>query len=359
MLRWRQALELAQRHGQIAAEAVAVANAGFFRGVCDGDVDGELLAMERALALATRAGNEVVVAFICFYMAQVAEWRGDYRRSIALSERAIAGGRRFRLAHLVIWPGWFLGKALCCLGEYGAAIVRLTEAAEVCDRIGDRVWKSRLLNTLGWCFAEIGSIERAREHNARAAVIAHEVGDAEIVGNSEINLAANHLALGDLERTRGYLDPIVQRLARPGDPWMRWRYALHARHLEGRLALLAGDPSAALAHAHAEIEGARRHRAPKIEARALMLAGDALLAMDERQGAHEALVGAIGIADTIAYPHAARAAPRAARRAGAPGGACGGGGAARRQASRAAGVCAAHACPRTSCDGTWPPRRTH
>ncbi len=106
----------------------------------------------------------------------------------------------------------------------------------------------------------------------------------------------------------------------PGDPWMRWRYALHARHLEGRVALLAGDPSAALAHAHAEVEGARRHRAPKIEARALVLAGDALLAMDERQGAHEALVGAIGIADTIAYPHAARAAlaPLAelARRAG-------------------------------------------
>jgi tetratricopeptide (TPR) repeat protein len=315
-----QALEIAQRHGQIAAEAVAVSNAGFFRGVCEGDVDGELLAMERALALATRAGNEVVVAFICFNMAQVAEWRGDYRRSIALSERAIAGGRRFRLAHLVIWPGWFLGKALCCLGEYGAAIVCLTEAAEVCDRIGDRVWKSRLLNTLGWCFGEIGSIERAREHNARAAVIAHEVGDAEIVGNSEINLAANHLALGDLERTRGYLDPIVQRLARPGDPWMRWRYALHAKHLEGQLALLAGDPSAALAHAHAEIDGARRHRAPKIEARALILAGDALLAMDERQGAHEALVGAIGIADAIAYPHATRAAlaPLAelARRAG-------------------------------------------
>jgi len=100
----------------------------------------------------------------------------------------------------------------------------------------------------------------------------------------------------------------VQRLARPGDPWMRWRYALHAAHVQGRLALETGEPAQALTHARAVIEGARRHRAPKIEARALILAGEALLAMDERPGAHEALVEAVGIADRIAYPRAARAA---------------------------------------------------
>jgi tetratricopeptide (TPR) repeat protein len=259
---------------------------------------------------------------IGFETAQVAEWRGDYRRSIALSEQVIAAGRRLRLAHLVIWPGWFLGKALCCLGQYGPAIARLSEAAEVCERIGDRVWKSRLLNTLGWCFAEIGSAARAREHNALAAVLAHEVGDAEIIGNSEINLAGDHLSLGDLDGARGYLEPILQRLAKPGDPWMRWRYALHAAHMEGRFALRVGEPEAALPHARAEIEGARRHRAPKIEARGLVLAGEASLAMDDRESAGVALRRAVEIADTIEYQHAARAALRGlaelARRAGRP-----------------------------------------
>ena len=337
-----QALEVAQRHGQIAAEAVAVSNAGFFRGVCEGDVDGELFAMERALALATRAGNEMVVAFICFYMAQVAEWRGDYRRSIALSERAIAGGRRFRLAHLVIWPGWFLGKALCCLGEYGAAIVRLTEAAEVCDRIGDRVWKSRLLNTLGWCFGEIGSIERARAHNARAAVIAHEVGDAEIVGNSEINLAANHLALGDLERDPGLPRPHRAAAGAPGGP-------LDAVALRAAREASRGTPGA---------PGGRPERSAGARARRDRRRAAPSCAEDRGTGAHPRR------RRTARHGRAARRArgarrrdrdrrhdrlsacdaggPRAARRAGAPGGACGGGGAARRQASRAAGVCAAH-----------------
>jgi hypothetical protein len=34
--------------------------------------------------------------------------------------------------------------------------------------IGDRAWKTRLLNTLGWCFAEIGSFDRARATNESA-----------------------------------------------------------------------------------------------------------------------------------------------------------------------------------------------
>src|SRR5262249_50594527 len=83
-----------------------------------------------------------------------------------------------------------------------------------------------------------------------------------------------------------------------------------------------GEPGTALVHARAEIDGARRHRAPKIEARALVLAGEAQLAMDERENAADALAKAVEIADSIGYLHAARAAlgPLAelARRLGRP-----------------------------------------
>ncbi len=297
------ALDLARRHDIPAAEALATSNIGFFGAVCRGDIAGEEDAMARATALAARAGDEAVYALIRFNTAQIAEWCGDYPRSIAISEEVIAAGRRLRLAHLVVWPGWFLGKAYCCLGQYGRALAQLTEAAEVCERIGDRVWKSRLLNTIGWCLGEIGSHGRAREYNVRAAALAHEVGDPEIVGNSEINLAGNHLALGETSEAADCLAPIVAVLARPGDPWMRWRYALHARHVEGSIALRTGSPAAALAHARAEAESAGRHRAPKIEARALVLVGMAHLAMDDRDAAGAALAEAVRIAAGIAYPH--------------------------------------------------------
>jgi hypothetical protein len=103
--------ELSRREGLPLAEALARSNEGFTRGVCAGDLAGEERLLDEALVLAERAGDEATVATTRFYLAQVAEWKGDYRRAIAISEQTIAAGRRLRLAHLVVWPGWFLGKA--------------------------------------------------------------------------------------------------------------------------------------------------------------------------------------------------------------------------------------------------------
>jgi transcriptional regulator with AAA-type ATPase domain/tetratricopeptide (TPR) repeat protein len=300
------AMALARRHHLIATEALAISHRGFFRGVCHGDIDFEEESMRAALGLAQASGAEAAIWLIRFNQAQMAEWTGDYRRAIAISEEVMEAGRRLRLAHLVVWPGWFLGKALCCLGDYGRAIDQLTGATEVCERIGDKVWKSRLLNTLGWCLAEIGGHARAREHNTRAAALAHEVGDPEIIRNSEINLATNHLALGDPERALAYFEPVHQAVASNDDPFMRWRYSLHTRHLDGLLALHGARPEHALDCAHVGIEATRRHRAPKLEARAHVLAGHALLTMDRRAEADGSLAEALGIADRIGYARIAR-----------------------------------------------------
>jgi tetratricopeptide (TPR) repeat protein len=272
--------------------------------ICSGDMDAWRGDLDGAFAAATRMGDEEALASIRFLLAMRAEWTGDYRRAIALSEEVVAAGRRLRLPHLVVWPEWFLGKAYCCLGEYGRALARLTEAADVCGRIGDRAWTSRLLNTLGWCHAEIGAVERARDFNERAAAIAYAVGDPENVCNSEINLASNWIALGDLDRAREYLDPIRGALDVPGDPWMRWRYGLHLRDAVGRAALLARRPEAALEAAETELAGARRFHVPKVEARALVLRGEALLVLDRRADAEEALREALRVVDAIAYPRA-------------------------------------------------------
>jgi tetratricopeptide (TPR) repeat protein len=273
-----------------------------------GVVGGDLAAFRRlndeALTILTRHPDERVEAHVRSSLSELAEWTGDYRGAIELAEGVIATARRLRLAHLIVWPQWFMGKASCCLGDYGRALARLQDAYDMCDRIGDRAWKGRLLNTLGWCCAEIGSHELAREYNERAAAMGREAGDMEILANSEINLAGNHLALGDAGRAREHLAPILEQLARPGDPWMRWRYALHADDTLAHLERARGEPEQALALADQELAGARRHGIRKVEARALLLRGGALCDLDRRDEADAALGDALDVARAIEYPRA-------------------------------------------------------
>jgi len=202
----------------------------------------------------------------------------------------------------------------------GGAIGLLEEAYLLCDRIGDRAWKSRMLNTLGWCYGEIGSVEQARDYNQRAAALARTIGDPEILANADINLASNHLALGAVERAVDVLEPIAAALARPGDPWMRWRYELHVHEMRGQIELARGAPDAALAAAEIELQGAQHHRVVKVEARALTLRAAALLALERRDEAEASLAASVALAERIGHLrgawHAHGLLAEVARRAG-------------------------------------------
>ena len=158
-------------------------------------------------------------------------------------------------------PTWFLGKARCCLGDYGGAIALLEEAYALCDRIGDRAWKSRLLNTLGWCFAEIGApsarastTSAPPRWRARSAIPRSSPTPTSTSPSITSRSATPARALALIE-------PLEAALARPGDPWMRWRYALHVRDVRG--AHRAGARRARRRAGRArmrELDGARRHR---------------------------------------------------------------------------------------------------
>jgi len=296
------ALALAREQQLADAEAHALAVIGFRHGVLGG-VDGYFEKLGEARAIVERTGNVGVQAMLDCFMSEVSEWSGDYATAIAHGERALAAGRQLRLAHIMVWSNWFMGKSACCLGDYGRALRLLEDGRDLTERVGDRAWNTRLLNTLGWCHAEIGDHARARVYNESAARIARELGDAEIIANAEINLSLNHLALGALEPAQAGLEAIAA-VAPPEFPFMRWRYSLHVEDALGRVALARGDPSDALVRAEREREAARRHRAPKLEARALALRVQALATLERRDEAQAAAGELLAIADRIGYARA-------------------------------------------------------
>ncbi len=275
-------LALAREHGLAYGEALAMLMIGFRHGVL-GEIEAYGQHLARAGQLLGPDGDAVVAAHLHMLMTELSEWRADYAATLAHGEQALAIGRELRLAHIVIWSNWFMGKAACCRGDYGRALRLLGDGRDFTERIGDRAWASRLLNTLGWCHAEIGDHARARGFNQSAAGVARELGDQEIIVNAEVNLCLNDLALGDAARAQAGLEALVTAPA-PEFPFMRWRYSMHLQDALGRVALARGEPAAALSHAEREIEAARQHGAPKLEARALALRAEALAALERRAG---------------------------------------------------------------------------
>jgi class 3 adenylate cyclase len=297
-----ESVTLARRHGLRAVEALALAQQAFQGVVTTGDVERFAPLLQASIDAATEVGSEEALAAARTYLFETLEWRGQYREAVPICEAVIATGRRLHMAPFVIWGEWFLAKASCCLGDYGRALAMLRESTDLCERIGDRAWRSRLLNTTGWLLAEIGAEPASRARNEAATRLALELGDPEIVANSQINLALNHIAAGELDEAGVALEPLAVQAAGASDPWMRWRWSVHVDHTIGRLALARLDPARALASADRELAAARTIKARKLEIRAQNLRARALLVLERLDDAEVAIAGALDTAAAIGYP---------------------------------------------------------
>ncbi len=270
----------------------------------DDDSEGAL-----AIARAERSGDVAVLTHVLQHMGQRAEWRGEFRRAIDLTQRAVAIAAEHRMPGEALFGQWFFGIASVAIGDYGRGFELLGAAFELSERIGDRAVKARLLNTLGWSHAELGCHGHAIEHNRMGTEMAREMvelglvaGAPELYANAAINLAGSLTALGEIEAAAEQLAAVEEQRDTDEDPWMRWRWSLHLQHALARVDLARADAERALERADAEIAGARVRFAQKLEARGLELRGRILVYMDRREEAERALREASAIATRIEHP---------------------------------------------------------
>ena len=133
---------------------------------------------ESAAARAERSGDVAVFTHLLQHLGQRAEWRGEYRRAIDYTQRAVTLAAEHRMPGEALFGHWFLGIASVAIGEYSRGFELLGGALELSDRIGDRAVKARLLNTLGWSYAELGCHSHAIEHNRMGTEMAREMVEA-------------------------------------------------------------------------------------------------------------------------------------------------------------------------------------
>ncbi len=235
-------------------------------------------------------------------LALLAYLHSDFDIALHHGHACVELGQSFSNPFLALGGYFVVGLSYASLGHYQAALDHLRHALDLSQAVGDRFWRARLLNTVGWVYRELFDLEQAIQFDQASLELARAgqpcLSEAE--GNALANLAANYLLLKDYDQARAYLEEGLDGSS--DKPFMRWRYRTRMLVLKGRLALAEGDVLGALAAADESLAMTRSTHARKNVARSCRLRGEALLAAGQLHKARDALRHALDIGLSIKSP---------------------------------------------------------
>jgi tetratricopeptide (TPR) repeat protein len=269
-----KALELARRSGSRTAIASSKMVLAMER-MCIGDFETAQRYSKPALEVLQSESRHPVPLHVIEgvgYGAALHGWRLEYGEAFPPCEwalnRARERGSSFHIVCLLFIRGLGLGN----FGRLSDSLADLREATRLSEVNHERYWLPRLPNTVGWLHSEMFDTEEALRLNREGSAIAREMKFPEGDANSQINLAFNHLSLGELNSALEHLSSAGALLAQ--DEWFRWVYTirLHAGYAEYWLA--KENPKQASASAMASLNLAASTRRRKHMAWARKLLGD-------------------------------------------------------------------------------------
>ena len=156
---------LAEAHQAIAIaseiEARPVLASGYFTTGLVHAVTDHLDAARQEIDLAitiSRSGGDVVhQSFALIFAGQLKNWRGEYAEAIPLQAEALRIAREYNLVAPLLFGFFHSGLALIGKGDYDEALARFEEGLVLSAKVGDEVYRHRLLNSLGWLSASAGT----------------------------------------------------------------------------------------------------------------------------------------------------------------------------------------------------------
>jgi class 3 adenylate cyclase/tetratricopeptide (TPR) repeat protein len=309
--RFEEAMECAERAREIGLElgndAIVAGSLITVEGVytVTGDQAAAAGVIEEASRAAARSQVPLLEGFTDVWAGFSHHWRGDEVRALEIWDNAVRIGKEHELPIVLLWTLWNQALALIGCGRYGDALASLGEHSELTTRVGDKVFRCRTLNTLGWAYIDLCNWERAIEHNLQGSEESRAVGDPEIIRNAELNLGDCYLALGELDEARKWLERVETESAQSGawgEEWMKWRYTQHMNASLSELWLAYGEPERALGYADACIARAEETFSKRNIAKGRRARGKALRALGELEQAQNELEGALEVARQVGNP---------------------------------------------------------
>jgi class 3 adenylate cyclase/tetratricopeptide (TPR) repeat protein len=304
-----QALAYSERALEVAEAADArhaLAGAYFTNGVVQavtGHLDLAQKRIDQAITISQSEGDVVDHALSLYLSGILKNWEGDYTEALRPLSHGLHIASEHKLPVPLIRCLWTKGLVLIGRGEYDEAQSALEEGLALSGKVGEEAWAHRLLNSLGWLYFECGDLGRAMDFNQQGADGARRHGDAEIIANSELNLADTFLAKDDLASAQKLLEGVQHLVNDPAtSDHMKWRYSTHLFVSFGELCLAVGDIVRARKFVDRCLEIATQSNSRKYLVKGWRLKGEIARLEKQQDEAEGWLQQALSLAQTIGNP---------------------------------------------------------
>ena len=268
-----EALAVAEPAGAIAVQGRALYTIGFGRAVTGGLDEGHT-ALRRAAEISGASGDTMNRSLALSAAGLLKNWSGDYVEATRLQAEGRALADEGGLLLPLLFSCFLHGLTLTGKGDYDQALTCFTDGLSLAERVGDEAIHHRLLNCLGWLYADLGDLDYAETLNDRSARVGRRRRDPGTQPNAELNLAEIFLSRGELERAQDQYDSVYRYWRNPPSQWMRFRYSIRMFAGMGTLALARGDLARARAHNAECLDLATRTGSRKNLVKSWRLAGE-------------------------------------------------------------------------------------
>jgi tetratricopeptide (TPR) repeat protein len=298
----RNALTVAEPAGALAVQARAHFTIGFVRAVT-GVLDESSVALDKAISLSSAAGDSVHHSLSLTTAGLLRNWTGEYDAAVRLQDQGLALARDGGLLLPLLFSCFLRGLTLTGKGNYDEALASFTEGLALAERVGDEAIHHRLLNCLGWLYAELGDLDHAEALNTTSAQIGRRRRDPGTQPNAELNLGEIVSSRGDLAVAQEIFDGVHRYWKNPSASlWMRFRYSIRMFAGMGELALARGDVAAARTYSAECLDLATRTGSRKNLVKGWRLAGEIERAQRNWDRAEGDLRKALALAASLGNP---------------------------------------------------------
>jgi predicted ATPase len=258
--------------------------------------------LEESLQISRREGYKDSICENLRWLGSHAYFLGEYEQGVSLLKESLAVARDINDGFAELLDLAFLSLHQGSLGDFGEALNTIQEGMTKAEERENQFVICRMPNHLGWIHGLFGDFTRAEAYDRKGAELAHTYGQIFPEISALINLGADYLGLGQYERARSQLQPLIERIEVGNFGAHRWLWKPRLLNVLAEAYHAMGNHGEALRYVEESVVTAEATSLQKYMAKGWALRGRILADLGQTEAAGQDLQRAFALAEKIKSP---------------------------------------------------------